>query len=46
MKFLKKNFEAAVVYIQRFEFVRHFFAENEEKCHDFNENETGTVYIS
>jgi hypothetical protein len=46
MKFFKKNFEAAVVYIQRFEFVRQFLAENEEKSHDSIENETGTVHIS
>lgn len=45
MKFFKKNFEAAVVYIQRFEFVRQFFSENEEKSHDSIENETGTVHV-
>lgn len=42
IKFLNVNFEAAVACIQKFEFVRHFIAENEEKSHDSIENEMGT----
>jgi hypothetical protein len=45
IQFFKKNFEAAVVYIQRFQSVRQFLAENEEKSHESIANETGTVQI-
>jgi hypothetical protein len=46
MKILKKNFEAATVYIQKFQSLRQFFVENEEESHNSIENETGTAHVS
>jgi hypothetical protein len=42
MKFFNVNFEAALVYIQRFEFIRQFLAEDEEKTQESINNEMGT----
>jgi hypothetical protein len=44
MKFFNKNFEAAVVYIQKFEFIEQFVTENKEKSQESIESETGIVY--
>jgi hypothetical protein len=44
IKFLKKNFEAAVVYIQKFEVIGQFVTENKEKGQESIENETGIVH--
>jgi hypothetical protein len=42
MKFFNVNFEAALVYAQRFEFIRQFLAEDEEKTQESINNEMGT----
>jgi len=44
IQFLKKNFEAAVVYIQKFEVIGQFVTENKEKGQESIENETGIVH--
>ena len=43
MKFFNKNFEAAVVYIQKFEVIGQFVTENKEKSQESIENEMGIV---
>jgi len=44
IKFFKKNFEAAMVYIQKFEVIGQFVMENKEKDQESIENETGIVH--
>jgi len=44
IRFFKKNFEAAVVYIQKFEVIGQFVTENKEKSRESIENETGIVH--
>jgi len=44
IKFFKKNFEAAGVYIQKFEVIGQFVTENKEKSQESIENETGIVH--
>lgn len=44
IKFFKKNFEAAIVYIQKFEVIGQFVTENKEKDQESIENETGIVH--
>jgi hypothetical protein len=41
-KLFNMNFEAAAVYLQRFEFIRQFIVQNEEKSHNSIKNEMGT----
>lgn len=44
IKFFKKNFEAGIVYVQKFEVIGQFVAENKEKDQESIENETGIVH--
>jgi len=44
IKFFKKNFEAAILYIQKFEVIGQFVTENKVKDQESIENETGIVH--
>lgn len=44
IKFFINNFEAAVVYIQKFEVIGQFVTENKEKGQESIENETGILH--
>ena len=41
--YFKSNFEAAEIYVQRFEFIRKFFVENLAKSHSSIMNEVGKL---